>query len=381
MPDLPAPNLSETAAAIVDRPPDFSHWMLKEIHDQPQAIQTCLAAYPSGSLLGHGGDRLPPLDSIQAIHILASGTSRHASLIGQFWLEQWAGIPTRVKAGTEFLAAPWPGSANTLTLGVTQSGETADTLKALAIARQQYPSGPFIGITNQPASSLSAAVDAILPTYAGTEIGVAATKTFTTQLVVFYRLALELAYRRDRLSGDQVQAHLQALQTLPAAITQILQHTEPIQAIAEQLAPARHCILLGQGLHHAIALEGALKLKETTYLHAEGAAMGEFMHGPIALLDSSVPVLAIAHGCPDPATFLSYLHKAKTHGAPLFGLVPPDLAAQTQALCDRQVVLPAIAPARSPWLTVVPLQLLAYHIAVSRGLNVDRPRHITKTLA
>ncbi len=365
--------------------PDFPHWMLKEIYDQPQALQGCLAAYPGGSGRGTMGDRLPFLDEIQRVQILASGTSRHAGLIGQYWLEQWAGIPTRVRSGTEFLAAPWPVLPQTLTLGVTQSGETADTLKALAIARQrqvaQAGTGPFVGITNHPERSLAAFVDVVLPTYAGPEIGVAATKTFTTQLLVLYRLALELAYRRDRLSLAQVQTHLHQLQTLPAAIDQLLQHVEPIQALAQCLASAQHCLVLGQGVQHAIAQEGALKLKETTYLHAEGAAIGEFMHGPIALLDATVPVLAIAHGCPDPATFLGYLRKAKSHGAPLFALVPPDLAPSTHEICDLQIVLPAVDLARSPFLTVIPLQLLSYYIAVLRGLDVDRPRNITKTLS
>jgi glucosamine--fructose-6-phosphate aminotransferase (isomerizing) len=304
--------------------------------------------------------------------------------VAQFWLEQLAGIPTRVRSGSEFLASPFPLKPSTLTIGVTQSGETADTLQALAWEQQRRaersPALPadFVGITNQPDSSLAQQVDVLLPTFAGTEVGVAATKTFTTQLVVFYLLALLLA--EPQLTDDRRAQAQTALQQLPAQIQQVLQQSAHIQTLAQQFVDRQHCILLGRGVNHAIALEGALKLKETTYLHAEGYAAGEFMHGPIALLDQQVPVIAIAPAGQCQAALLANVQTAKSHGSPVMGIVTTDQATATEHLFDAQIVLPVIDEILSPLLTVIPLQLLAYFIAVQRGLNVDRPRNITKTL-
>lgn len=367
--------------------------MLKEIHQQPVAIQTCLAAYwnPQAQAI-----QLPPIPHPPSphpssfpseIHILASGTSRHASLVAQFWLEQLAHIPTQVRSGSEFLEAPLPLTANTLTIGVTQSGETADTLQALEFDQhRRLAASPefqpyLLGVTNQGSSSLADRVDALIPTLAGTEVGVAATKTFTTQLVVFYLLALRLAEQRQSLSRDRLLQVIAALHQLPAKIQQALQQADRIQAIAERLVNARHCIVLGRGINQAIALEGALKLKETTYLHAEGYVAGEFMHGPIALLDEQIPILAIVPADSTHTNLLANLRKAKSHGSPIIGIVAGDAAASTAELLDAQILLPPVEERLSPLLTVVPLQLLAYHIAVLRGLNVDRPRNITKTLA
>ncbi|MDX2239663.1 MAG: SIS domain-containing protein [Leptolyngbyaceae cyanobacterium bins.302] len=366
---------------------DFPHFMLKEIHQQPAAIQTCLSTYwnPQSQTI-----QLPPFPFSSfphEIHILASGTSRHASLIAQFWLEQLAHIPTRVRSGSEFLEAPLPLTANTLTIGVTQSGETADTLQALEFEhhRRNQAAPEFhphlLGITNQATSSLADRVDTVIPTLAGTEVGVAATKTFTTQLVVFYLLALKLAEQRQCLNHDRTLQAIAVLHQLPAKIQQVLQQADRIQAIAEQLVNTRHCIVLGRGINQAIALEAALKLKETTYLHAEGYAAGEFMHGPIALLDEQIPIIAIAPADNTQANLLANIHKAKSHGSPIIGIVTRDDGTNTAELFETQIILPTVEEMLSPLLTVIPLQLLAYHIAVLRGLNVDRPRNITKTLA
>lgn len=238
----------------------------------------------------------------------------------------------------------------------------------------------LLGVTNQPASSLAKQVDYVLPTLAGAEIGVAATKTFVNQLVVFACVTLELAYERGAIADDVLQRHLAQLHQLPIKIEQVLEQEGVIKDLAHRLVAAQHCIVLGHGVNWAIALEGALKLKETTYLHAEGYAAGEFMHGPIALLDASIPVIAIAPaGSPYPA-MLPTLRKAKSHGAPMIGIVTANNASETADLFDPAIVLPAIDELLSPILTVIPLQLLAYHIAVQRGLDVDRPRNITKTL-
>lgn len=361
--------------------------MLKEIYQQPEVLRTCLAAYLAGDLDVPINLNLPIelYAELDQIHLIACGTSRHAGLVAQHWLEQIAGIPTRIRSGSEFVSAPLPLTANTLTIGITQSGETADTLKALTIdltrrselgdrwqARQ-------LGITNHPDSSLAQFVDRVLPTLAGTEIGVAATKTFTTQLAVLCCLMLDLAVRRGTIAPVQLQHWITALQQLPEQIALILEQEGAIKDLAQQLVDCRHCIVLGQGVNRAIALEGALKLKETTYIHAEGYAAGEFLHGPIALLDRQIPVIAIAPTGSSQAAVLHTAHKAQTHGARMIGIVndretSPDLF-------QERLVLPAIEnDLLSPFLTVIPLQLLAYHIAVLRGLDVDRPRNLTKAI-
>lgn len=379
--------------------------MLREIHQQPEAIQTCLGAYWNAQLQEL---QLPPFICCSSthppsvtpqlpppnfplfpteIHLIASGTSRHASLIAQFWFEQLAQLPTRVRSGSEFVTAPFPLTANTLTIGVTQSGETADTLKALMFDKRRrlarssefYPH--LMGITNQEISSLANHVDVLIPTLAGDEIGVAATKTFTTQLVVFYLLALGFAEQHRCIEHDRLREAVENLHQLPAKIQAVLRQTDSIQSVASRLLEAQNCILLGRGINHAIALEGALKLKETTYLHAEGYAAGEFMHGPIALLDEKVPVIAIVPADSTQSAMLATVNKAKSYGAPVIGIVTQANAKETASLFDAQIVIPSVEEMLSPLLTVIPLQLLAYNIAIARGLNVDRPRNLKKTLA
>ena len=377
----------------------FAHFMLKEIYEQPEVVRQCLAAYLKPDW---DGDRDAALASspfnlrlpeqlfatVSEIQIVACGTSRHASLVAQYWFEQLAGIPTRVRSASEFVSSPFPLAGNTLTIAVTQSGETADTLAAIAVAkRRSLPADGslqswLLGITNQPESSLAKAVDYTLPTLAGTEVGVAATKTFMAQLVVFCCLALEFAFRRQAQSPLQLAHMIAALRSLPDQIeTMLQQQREPIQTIAQTFANVKDCIILGRGINHAIALEGALKLKETTYIHAEGYAGGEFMHGPIALLDATVPVIAIAPAGSVYNSMLANVQKAKANGAPLIGMTNVTEPSADHAVFDHSLTFPAIDEPLSPFLTVIPLQLLAYTIAVQRGLDVDRPRNITKTLA
>ncbi|MBD2036470.1 isomerizing glutamine--fructose-6-phosphate transaminase [Leptolyngbya sp. FACHB-321] len=375
----------------------FAHFMLKEIYEQPDVVRQCLAAYLKP---GWDSDQDAALSSspfnlalpdelfatVSEIQLVACGTSRHASLVAQYWFEQLAGIPTRVRSASEFVSAPFPLARNTLTIAVTQSGETADTLAAIATAKRRSSPAEsslqswLLGITNQSESSLAKAVDYTLPTLAGAEVGVAATKTFMAQLVVFCCLALEFAVRRQVLSPQQLAPTIAALRALPDQIeTTLQQQHEPIQTIAQTFANVKDCIVLGRGINHAIALEGALKLKETTYIHAEGYAGGEFMHGPIALLDATVPVIAIAPAGSVYDSMLANTQKAKANGAPLIGITTVNEPAD-RTVFDHPLTVPKIDEPLSPFLTVVPLQLLAYTIAVQRGLDVDRPRNITKTL-
>jgi len=362
----------------------FPHYMLKEIHEQPQAVQTCLAHYFHAALE-------PLLSSfatnLSEVHILACGTSYHAGLIAQYWIEQLVGIPVRIRSGSEFQEAPLPITASTLTIGITQSGETTDTLAAIALDKQRRLAQTaafqphLLGITNQSASALSKLVDWTLPTLAGTEVGVAATKTFVNQLIVCFYLTLEMARGCRTISPEKIQGYWIELSTVPAKIRAVLELETQIEHIAQELLNMQHCIVLGRGVNRAIALEGALKLKETTYLHAEGYSAGEFMHGPIALLDAHVPVIAIAPTDSTHAAMIANLRKVKSHGSPIIGILTDDAPPETANLFDHALILPAIAHPLFPILSVIPLQLLAYHLAVQRGLNVDKPRNITKTLS
>ncbi|PSB23888.1 hypothetical protein C7B82_29355 [Stenomitos frigidus ULC18] len=374
----------------------FAHFMLKEIYEQPEVVRRCLATYLKPDWNSDRDAALPAtpfnlafpeaLFAVAEIQIVACGTSRHAGLVAQYWLEQLAGIPTRVRSASEFVSAPFPLTTNTLTIAVTQSGETADTLAAIEVAKKRRSQSDVslqswsLGITNQPDSSLTKAVDYTLPTLAGAEVGVAATKTFMAQLVVFCCLALAFAVRRRVLSPQQLVDTIAALRLLPDQIeTTLKQQHEPIQTVAQTFTDVKDCIVLGRGMNRAIALEGALKLKETTYIHAEGYAGGEFMHGPIALLDAKVLVIAIAPAGNVYDQMLANAQKAKTNGAPLIGITNVTESSD-RAVFDHQITVPAIDELLSPFLTVTPLQLLAYAIAVQRGLDVDRPRNITKTL-
>lgn len=366
----------------------FKHFMLKEIYEQPAVVRTCLAAYLSDSVdvspvnLGSVAELYPQLRNIQ---IIACGTSWHASLVGKYLLEQVAGVPTTVLYASEFRFAPPPCLPHTLTIAVTQSGETADTLAALEMEQQrrsqQLPnfSPLFLGITNRPESSLGRLVSHLIDTQAGVEIGVAATKTFAAQLVAFYLLALDLAYQRQTLTLERREQILNGLRQLPAQIELILESQE---RYIEQLAhdtETQDFIYIGRGINFPIALEGALKLKEISYIHAEGYPAGEMKHGPIALLNAKVPVVAIAMPGSVYAKVLSNAQEAKARDARLIGVTSLN-DSQAQETFDAILPVPAVEELLSPLLTVVPLQLLAYHIAARRGLDVDQPRNLAKSV-
>jgi glucosamine--fructose-6-phosphate aminotransferase (isomerizing) len=355
------------------------NYMFKEIHEQPAVIQTGLATYLTNSQ----ATVLPIewLDTLENVHIIASGSSRHAGLVGQYWLEQIAGIPTRIRSGSEFQHAPFPITPNTLTIGITQSGETADTLGAIKLEQQRRTGLPavlqsrLVGITNQPHSSLAQLVDRTLPTLAGDEIGVAATKTFTSQLLVLLCLTMQIAQHRNLLSGDRQQALLNALHQLPTQMAQLLAQEADIYKATHWFEGIAHSLVLGRGVNRAVALEGALKLKETTYIHTEGYAAGEFLHGPIALIDKNVPVIVLAPADDTISQIRANAQRIKQHGAALI-----TIGSLTEPWLDHAIALSITDPWLSPFLTVLPLQLLAHYLAVQRGLNVDRPRHLTKTL-
>jgi glutamine---fructose-6-phosphate transaminase (isomerizing) len=371
----------------------FKHFMLKEIYEQPGVVRTCLETYLDESWASDAANSpirldLPPAlyANLEHIHILACGTSWHAALVGKYLLEQVAGIPTQVHYASEFRYAPSPLTPNTLTIGVTQSGETADTLAALELEKQRRIhrtdayQARLLGITNRTESSLGRIVPHLIDTHAGIEIGVAATKTFIAQLVAFYLLALDLAHYRNVLPPTRMAEILDGLRQLPALVEQVLEIQERyVETLARNFLDTQDFIFLGRGINFPIALEGALKLKEISYIHAEGYPAGEMKHGPIALLDAKVPVVAIAMPGLVFEKVLSNAQEARARDAQLIGVTPMN-EHEAQETFDTLLPVPEIDELLSPILTVIPLQLLAYHIAALRGLDVDQPRNLAKSV-
>ncbi|ELS00163.1 glutamine--fructose-6-phosphate transaminase (isomerizing) [Gloeocapsa sp. PCC 73106] len=367
----------------------FRHFMLKEIHEQPAVIRACLERYLSPP--DSASPIQLPIDSqlyqgVQQIQIIACGTSWHAGLVGKYLLEQLAGIPTAVQYASEYRYAPSPLTPHTLTIGVTQSGETADTLAALEMEkyRRINLASPYqartLGITNRPESTLTQMVDQIINTQAGIEIGVAATKSFTAQLMGFYFLALQLAFERQTLSLEQIQSIIAGMRALPHQIEEIIaKQSAPIEQLAHEFSQTKDFIFIGRGINFPIALEGALKLKEISYIHAEGYPAGEMKHGPIALLDEKVPVIAIAMPGIVYDKVISNAQEAKARYARLIGVTPKDNL-EAEATFDDLLYVPQVEELLSPILAVIPLQLLAYYIAALQGLDVDQPRNLAKSV-
>ena len=372
----------------------FRHFMLKEIYEQPTVLRAQLDTYFNSQWSAAVDDRpvvlnLPDslYENLEHIQIVACGTSWHAALAGKYLLEQWAGIPTQVQYASEFRYSPPPLMANTLTIGVTQSGETADTLAALSMEqdRRSQAANPaykprMLGITNQPESSLGRSIPYIINTHANIEVGVAATKTFSAQLMAFYALAIDLADRRQALTAEKIESIITALRELPGTIERLIADSDgPIEELAHQFNETQDFIFLGRGINFPIALEGALKLKEISYIHAEGYPAGEMKHGPIALLDAKVPVVAIATPGPLYEKVISNAQEAKARDARLIGVTPTQNE-EAKDTFDDILAIPAIDEMLSPLLTAIPLQLLAYHIAALRGLDVDQPRNLAKSV-
>jgi glucosamine--fructose-6-phosphate aminotransferase (isomerizing) len=368
---------------------EFRHFMLKEIHEQPETAELWVTRHLPQGLPVEQPVALPLDDAfyagIERIQILACGTSRHAALVGAYLLEQFAGLPASVHYASEFRYAPPPLAPHTLTIGVTQSGETADTLAALAMEAERclaHGDPAFaprqLGVTNRPESSLSRQVPHILDIGAGIEVGVAATKTFLGQLLAFYGLAMAFAARRGARPAAEIKALADELRGLPQQLRQLVDlHDQRSESLAPRFADTQDVIFLGRGINYPIALEGALKLKEISYIHAEGYPAGEMKHGPIALLDSRVPVVSIAVPGVVFEKVLSNAQEAKARDAQLIGVAPqgPDTD-----LFDELLPVPSVSEWISPLLTVVPMQLLSYHIAAHRGLDVDQPRNLAKSV-
>ncbi|MBD2165885.1 glutamine--fructose-6-phosphate transaminase (isomerizing) [Calothrix membranacea FACHB-236] len=372
----------------------FKHFMLKEIYEQPGVVRASLEAYFNNDGNSAGSSHSPInlglpesfYADIEQIQIVACGTSWHAALVGKYLLEQLAGISTQVHYASEYRYAPSPLMANTLIIGVTQSGETADTLAALAMEKERRQGkeakyqARLLGITNRPESSLGHLVPHIINTLAGIEIGVAATKTFIAQLMAFYALALDLAAHRQSISPDKIAEIIEGLRQIPKEIEATLETQESLtEQLAHQFAETQDFIFLGRGINFPIALEGALKLKEISYIHAEGYPAGEMKHGPIALLDAKVPVVAIAIPGSVYEKVISNAQEAKARDSRLIGVTPVKDGEAAEIFNDLLPV-PTVDELLSPIVSVIPLQLLAYHIAARRGLDVDQPRNLAKSV-
>jgi glucosamine--fructose-6-phosphate aminotransferase (isomerizing) len=363
----------------------YKHFMLKEIHEQPWAIRETVLGRTSEETgrvfldeMKLGDDDLQAIDRVV---ILACGTSWHAALIGKFLVEQLARVAAEVDYGSEYRYRDPIVGARTLTVVITQSGETADTLAALREARRR--GARSVAVCNVVGSMATRETEGTVYTHAGPEIGVASTKAFTSQLVALHLLALRLAQARRTLTPDEIRPHLEALNQLPLLLEEALKTEPQIEEIAKRFYGCTDFLYLGRGLQYPIALEGALKLKEISYIHAEGYPAGEMKHGPIALIDEKMPVVAIA---PRDAVFekmLGNVQEAKARGGSIIAITTKGddrLDAVLDPLRDSRIPLPDCHPLVAPVLAVVPLQLLAYHIAVRRGCDVDQPRNLAKSV-
>ena len=361
------------------------HFMRKEIFEQPWAIQETLL----GRMSEEQGDVLvgdldipdATLRAIDQVVILGCGTSWHAGLVGKFLFEQLAGLPAAVDYGSEYRYRQPLADERTLAIVITQSGETADTLAALREARSRGASS--VAICNVQGSMATRLADATVYTHAGPEIGVASTKAFTAQLVALVLLALRLGRLRGILDAAAVRQRIAELTQLPGLVQHALGCDEAVAAIAKRFYRQTNFLYLGRGIHYPIALEGALKLKEISYIHAEGYPAGELKHGPIALIDENLPVVALATGGTVFPKMMNCLEEVKARGGRVIAVTDTDREAFAGLLDpqrDAVLPIPAAAAHLAPAVTVVPLQLLAYHVAVLRGCDVDQPRNLAKSV-
>ena len=356
----------------------YRHYMQKEIFEQPRAIADTLEGVEGivPELFGDGAYRV--FKDIDSVLILACGTSYYSGCAAKYWLEDMAGIPTQVEVASEYRYRTSVPNPRTLVVTITQSGETADTLAALRHA-QSLGMQQTLTICNVATSAMVRECKLAYITRAGVEIGVASTKAFTTQLAGLFLLTLALAQSRGRLSDAQEATHLKAMRHLPAALQAVLALEPQLIAWAEDFAKVENALFLGRGLHYPIALEGALKLKEITYIHAEAYAAGELKHGPLALVTSAMPVVTVAPNDALLEKLKSNMQEVRARGGVLYVLADADTRIESgEGL--HVIRMPEHYGALSPLLHVVPLQLLAYHTALARGTDVDKPRNLAKSV-
>ena len=366
-----------TAAAIEKG--NYRHFMQKEIFEQPVVVAQTLRSYLRRV---EQTVALPQIDfdlaSINRVTIVACGTSFYAGMVAKYWFEQFARLPVDIDVASEFRYRDPVLEPGGLALFISQSGETADTLAAL---RHCKAAGQTIAVVvNVPTSSMAREADLLLPTHAGPEIGVASTKAFTCQLAVLAALAAHLAVRRGRMTRAEEAAIVEQLVEVPAALNAALAHDEEIAAMAHLIAPARDVLYLGRGPDYPLALEGALKLKEISYIHAEGYASGEMKHGPIALIDEAVPVIVLAPSGPLFEKTVSNMQEVRARGGKVVLISDAEGIAEAGEGCLATIEMPRVHPLIAPLVYAVPVQLLAYHVAVAKGTDVDQPRNLAKSV-
>ena len=357
----------------------YAHFMLKEMHEQPGAIRAAMVGRLHADEVRV--DELAPLaerlGSIERIELIACGSANYAAGVAAYLYQDWLAIPTRNTVGSEFRYSPPPLDERTLVVAVTQSGETADTIAPARYARQQ--GSPLIAVTNTVGSAITREADAVLFLQAGPEIAVVASKTFVTQVTTLVLLGAALAKARGRLSPEREHELVAALRALPDQAERALQLAQPAAALARRYVNSRGFMFVGRGVGYPVALEGALKLKEVSYVHAEGYAAGELKHGPISLLDIEVPLVAVATRSALQEKLVSNVMEGRARDARVIAVASEgDDAVRTYA--DDILWVPETIEALSPILAVIPLQLFAYHTAVARGTDVDQPRNLAKSV-
>ena len=370
--------VKSTASALLVDKGNFRHFMAKEIHEQPEVIGHTLANYVD---FGRGTVTLPDLGidpaRIDRVAIAACGTAYFAGLIGKYWLERYARVPVEIDVASEFRYREPPLAPGGLAVFVSQSGETADTLATLRYCKSQGQR--IAAVVNVRTSTIAREADTVLPTLAGPEIGVASTKAFTSQLAVLACLAIGLGRARGAIGAAQEAELVRALGEVPRHIATVLRSEARYEALAHRLAKARDVLYLGRGSSYPIALEGALKLKEISYIHAEGYAAGELKHGPIALIDEKVPVIVVAPADDLFEKTVSNLQEVAARGGRIVLLSGAD-PARAGCPVDAHLAVPAAHPFTNPILYAIPVQLIAYHTAVFMGTDVDQPRNLAKSV-
>ena len=358
---------------------NYRHFMEKELHEHPAVLGDTLRQYLDPATLGVNLPNLPfDATHLPRLTITACGSAFLAGLVGRYWIEQLARLPVDADVASEFRYRDPPLPEGGAAILVSQSGETADTLAALKLLRRQRQR--VLAVVNVPESSMARESDGAVLTVAGPEIGVASTKAFTAQLAVLACLAIGFGRARGTLAEDAAQRLTAALLEVPERAAAILAQDEEIRAMAAEVAKARDVLFLGRGPLYPIALEGALKLKEISYIHAEGYAAGEMKHGPIALIDAQVPVISLCPSGPLYDKTLSNLQEAAARGGRIMAFTDPAGAAGLARFAERVVVLPEADPFAQPILHAIPVQLLAYHVAVLKGTDVDQPRNLAKSV-
>ena len=370
--------LSGATGAMIEKG-NYRHFMQKEIFEQPIVVAQTLRSYLRGVERMVG---LPQMDfdlsTVRRVTIVACGTSFYAGMVAKYWFEQFARVPVDIDVASEFRYREPVLEEGGLALFISQSGETADTLAAL---RHAKAAGQKIAVVvNVPTSTMAREADLLLPTHAGPEIGVASTKAFSCQLAVLAALAAHLAVVKGRLTRAEEEEIVDHLTQAPAALNAALDHDEEIAAMAPLIAPARDVLYLGRGPDFPLALEGALKLKEISYIHAEGYAAGEMKHGPIALIDENVPVIVIAPSGPLFEKTVSNMQETQARGGKVVLISDAEGLAEAGDNCLATIEMPKVHPLIAPLVYAVPVQLLAYHVAVAKGTDVDQPRNLAKSV-